>query len=70
MFSGSLEVFFEFITYLTIMVYYFAFLCLAIIANAAVSSKSLDSDISILIHNDLIGTHIAYPPKLESGIKD
>lgn len=52
------------------MVYYFAFLCLAIIANAAVSSKSLDSDISILIHNDLIGTHIAYPPKLESGIKD
>lgn len=54
------------------MVYYFAFLCLAIIAiaNAAVSPKSLDSDISILIHNDLLGTHIAYPPKLESGIKD
>lgn len=53
------------------MVYYrFAFLCLAIIANAAVSPKSLDSDISILIHNDLLGMCIAYPPKSESGIKD
>ncbi|KAJ6187575.1 hypothetical protein N7519_002483 [Penicillium mononematosum] len=35
------------------MVYGLAFLCLAIAANA-VSPKSLDSDISILIHNDLL----------------
>ncbi|KAJ5694703.1 hypothetical protein N7536_005115 [Penicillium majusculum] len=47
------------------MVYYFAFLCLAIIANAAVSPKSLDSDISILIHNDLIETE---SPLSGSGI--
>ncbi|CAG8083947.1 unnamed protein product, partial [Penicillium nalgiovense] len=35
------------------MVYGLAFLCLAIAANA-VSPKSLNSDISILIHNDLL----------------
>ncbi|KUM64196.1 hypothetical protein ACN42_g2899 [Penicillium freii] len=48
------------------MVYYrFAFFCLAIIANAAVSPKSLDSDISILIHNDLLETE---SPLSDSGI--
>ncbi|KAJ5208777.1 hypothetical protein N7449_003156 [Penicillium cf. viridicatum] len=48
------------------MVYYgFAFLCLAIAANAAVSPKSLDSDISILIHNDLLETE---SPLSGSGI--
>ena len=41
------------------MVYGLAFLCLAIAANA-VSPKSLNSDISILIHNDLLGMYITF----------
>ncbi|KAJ5960246.1 uncharacterized protein N7479_007396 [Penicillium vulpinum] len=48
------------------MVYYgFAFFCLATIANAAVSPKSLNSDISIVIHNDLLE---AESPLSGSGI--